>query len=108
MSGPDIQVSTPAVHQAAGKIHDDGQTLKDAAGQMRGKEMHGSHRGGDGPSDAFGLAIAESAQLGVHFTDLINMLAAYGELLGDTLQHAAEQMHTMGTNYADVDDSMAN
>jgi len=108
MSGPDIQVSPSTVHQVAGKIDKDGENLRKVAGQMQAKEMHGSHRGGDGASDAFGLAIAESAQLGVHFTDLLNMLAAYGELLGDTLQHAAEQMHTMGTNYTDVDDSMAN
>lgn len=103
MSGPDIQVSTETVDDVAKAIAKVGEQVHHGAGTMRALELHSSHRRGD----PFGLVITESTTMGRQANDLINMLAAYGDLLGDMLQHAATQMHTMSGNYVRTDESMA-
>lgn len=107
MSGPRIQVSTSSVDHVADQIDDVGTELQHVAKRTRAQETHASHRSGLGPGDAFGMQIAESSHLGEQCNDLINMLAAYGDLLADTFKHAARQMHTMSDNYVRTDDSMA-
>jgi hypothetical protein len=107
MTGPGFSVNTGRVHSVATDLDDIGDDLKNKAKDMQALEMTATHRSGLGPPALFGVQVPDSLKLGQQYNDLINMLAAYGDKLGETLKNTAKQLNTAGDNYTRTDQSIA-
>lgn len=94
MSGPGFYVHTDKLHGVATDFDNIGDHLKSEAQEIRSLETP------VGSNVVFGIQVNESVVLGGKYNDLINMLAAYGEMLGETLKLWSSQMDASANLYA--------
>lgn len=101
MSGPGFSVHTKKMGGIAADFEKIGEHLDGEAKRMRSLETP------PGSNAVFGIQLDESVILGGKYNDLVNMLAAYGEMLGETLKLWSLQLTASGNAYAETDQATA-
>jgi hypothetical protein len=108
-AGPGFYANPDGIKDTAKRLDEASKDMHRYSVEMR-KAMFGTQTEPgttSGPVTVFGAMTPWAVNLGQKFNDLIDEVAGYGYVLGDTMSEAAEQLRKTGDIYAKTDSEIS-